>query len=182
MFEPPSMERIQYNNWLNRQANLAPVDNDWLAEQRGYFESTGMNGYRPNSSFVPGVSAPQEFNRSSGVGIDVPEEAAPTDAQMFLNGLNPNFGDANGEWEEKTKPVDTERKQQSNAMFASIQDELRRYDDGTYQYAMSVLKKLPSVFARYENADPSRAMPYFLAGQPGRQRETEMVRFNDFMR
>ena len=68
-----------------------------------------------------------------------------------------------------------EQEQQSNAMFASIQEELQKYDDGTYQYAMSVLQKLPT-------ADPSRAMPYFLAGQPGRQRETEMVRFNEFMR
>jgi hypothetical protein len=47
---------------------------------------------------------------------------------------------------------------------------------------MGVLRRLPEVFAKYENADPSRAMPYFLSGQQGRQRETEMARMNDFMR
>lgn len=185
MLEAPSMERIQYNNWLKRQANLSPVDEDWVNEQKN---TMFMDGYRPNASLVPGVSTtpadPQGFNRSSGVGIaNIPE--VPTNEQMFLNGYNPNFGTANGEWEEKqepTVPEGTEQEQPSNAMFAAIQEELQRNDDGTARYAMSVLQRLPEVFAKYENADPSRAMPYFLAGQPGRQRETEMVRFNEFVR
>lgn len=185
MLEAPSMERIQYNNWLKRQANLAPVDEDWVNEQKN---TMFMDGYRPNASLVPGVSTtpadPQGFNRSSGVGIaNIPE--VPTNEQMFLNGYNPNFGTANGEWEEKqepTVPEGTGQEQPSNAMFAAIQEELQRNDDGTARYAMSVLQRLPEVFAKYENADPSRAMPYFLAGQPGRQRETEMVRFNEFVR
>lgn len=185
MIEAPSLERIQYNNWLKRQANMAPVDEDWVNDQKN---TMFMDGYRPNASLVPGVSTtpadPQGFNRSSGVGIaNIPE--VPTNEQMFLNGYNPNFGTANGEWEEKEEPPvpkGTGQEQPGNAMFAAIQEELQRNDDGTARYAMSVLQRLPEVFAKYENADPSRSMPYFLAGQPGRQRETEMVRFNDFMR
>lgn len=173
MIEPPDMGMIRFNNWAKRQNAMAqvPQDEDWQAEQRGYFESTGMDGYRPNSSLVPGVSVPHEYNRSSGVGIDMPSEQPMPEVDS-----DPEVPEAQPEEQ------DPEQEQQSNAMFAAIQEELQKYDDGTYQYAMSVLQKLPTVFAKYENADPSRAMPYFLVGQPGRQRETEMVRFNEFMR
>lgn len=186
MIEPPSIERIQYNNWLKRQASRAPVDEDWVNEQRN---TMFMDGYRPNASLVPGVSTtpayPQGFDRSSGVGIDEIVEP-PTDAQLFLAGYNKDFGKATPGLEEQEAPEQEqkgpEQNGNDNAMFASIQQELKRNDDGTYQYALAVLQRLPEVFAKYENADPSRAMPYFLAGQPGRQRETEMVRFNEFMR
>jgi hypothetical protein len=202
MIEPPSMERIQYNNWLKRQANLAPVDEDWVNEQKN---TMFMDGYRPNASLVPGVSTmpadPQGFDRSIGVSLDNSAEIARYNAAKQMEGYRPNSSYApgmvteqglegydpsvQGEAAEETEHTDTEGTEQGgngNAMFASIQEELQKYDDGTYQYAMSVLQKLPTVFAKYENADPSRAMPYFLAGQPGRQRETEMVRFNEFMR
>ena len=186
MIEPPSMERIQYNNWLKRQASRAPVDEDWVNEQRN---TMFMDGYRPNASLVPGVSTtpadPQGFDRSSGVGIDRIVEP-PTDAQLFLSGYNKDLGKATSGLEEQEAPEQEqqgpEQNGNDNAMFASIQQELKRNDDGTYQYALAVLQRLPEVFAKYENADPSKAMPYFLAGQPGRQRETEMVRFNEFMR
>lgn len=205
MIDPPSLERIQYNTWLKRQSNRAPVDEDWVAEQKN---TMFMDGYRPNVSLVPGVSTtpsdPQGFDRSSGVALDNSAEmsrwnAANAAAQMEgyrpnssyapgmvteqgLEGYNPSV---QGEAPEETEQTDTEGTEQggnSNAMFAAIQQELKQNDDGTYQYALGVLQRLPEVFARYEKADPSKAMPYFLAGQPGRQRETEMVRFNDFMR
>lgn len=170
MIEPPDMGMIRFNNWAKRQNAMAqvPQDEDWQAEQRN---TMFMDGYRPNSSLVPGVSVPQEYNRSSGVGIDMPAEQPIPEANSV-----PEVPEAQPE---EQAP---EQEQQSNAMFAAIQQELKQNDDGTYQYAMSVLQKLPTVFAKYENADPSRAMPYFLAGQPGRQRETEMVRFNEFVR
>jgi len=174
MIEPPDMGMIRFNNWAKRQNAMAqvPQDEDWQAEQRN---TMFMDGYRPNSSLVPGVSTtladPQGFNRSSGVGVDMPSEQSMPEADSA-----PEVPEVQPE---EQAP---EQEQQSNAMFAAIQEELQKYDDGTYQYAMSVLQKLPTVFAKYENADPSRAMPYFLAGQPGRQRETEMVRFNEFMR
>ena len=173
MIEPPDMGMIRFNNWAKRQNAMAqvPQDEGWQAEQRGYFESTGMEGYRPNSSLVPGISVPQEYNRSSGVGIEMPAEEPMPETEPVTEVP-----------EAQPKEQAPEQEQQSNAMFAAIQQELQQNDDGTYQYAMSVLQKLPTVFAKYENADPSRAMPYFLAGQPGRQRETEMVRFNEFMR
>lgn len=58
-------------------------------------------------------------------------------------------------------------------MENAIRNELAASDDGTALYAMNVLRALPSVFARYENADPSLAMQNFLGGQQGRTRETE---------
>lgn len=200
MIEAPSMERIQYNNWLKRQANMAHVDEDWVNEQKN---TMFMDGYRPNASLVPGVSTmpagPQGFNRSSG--LDNSAEMARYNAAKQMEGYRTNSSYApgmvneqvlegydpsvQGEAPEETEQKDTEGTEQGgngNAMFSAIQEELRRNDDGTARYAMSVLQRLPEVFAKYENADPSRAMPYFLAGQPGRQRETEMVRFNDFMR
>lgn len=205
MLEAPSMERIQYNNWLKRQANLAPVDEDWVNEQKN---TMFMDGYRPNASLVPGVSTtpadPQGFNRSSGVALDNSAEMArwnAANAAAQMEGYRPNSSYApgivteqglegydpsvQGEAPEEAEQKDTEGTEQGgngNAMFAAIQEELQRNDDGTARYAMSVLQRLPEVFAKYENADPSRAMPYFLAGQPGRQRETEMVRFNEFVR
>lgn len=200
MIEPPSMERIQYNNWLKRQASRSPVDEDWVNEQKN---TMFMDGYRPNASLVPGVSTtpadPQGFNRSSG--LDNSAEMARYNAAKQMEGYRPNSSyvpgmvteqglegydpSVQGEAPEETEQTDTEgteRGGNGNAMFAAIQQELKQNDDGTYQYALAVLQRLPEVFAKYENADPSRAMPYFLAGQPGRQRETEMVRFNEFMR
>lgn len=203
MIEPPSLERIQYNTWLKRQANRAPVDEDWVAEQKN---TMFMDGYRPNASLVPGVSTtpsdPQGFDRSSGVALDNSAEMARYNAAKQMEGYRPNSSYAPGMVTEQglegydpsvqgentdvpeVQPEGTESEPQGdgNAMFVAIQQELKHNDDGTYQYALGVLQRLPEVFARYEKADPSRAMPYFLAGQPGRQRETEMVRFNDFMR
>jgi hypothetical protein len=174
-----------------------------VAEQKN---TMFMDGYRPNASLVPGVSTtpsdPQGFDRSSGVALDNSEEMARYNAAKQMEGYRPNSSYAPGMVTEhglegydpsvqgentdvpEVQPEGTESEPQGdgNAMFVAIQQGLKHNDDGTYQYALGVLQRLPEVFARYEKADPSRAMPYFLAGQPGRQRETEMVRFNDFMR
>ena len=59
IIEPPDMGMIRFNNWAKRQNAMAqvPQDEDWQAEQRN---TMFMDGYRPNSSLVPGVSVPQE--------------------------------------------------------------------------------------------------------------------------
>lgn len=159
----PDMRQIQFDNWTKRQNAMAqvPQDDDWQAEQRN---TMFMDGYRPNSSFTPTPTGetPQGYNRSSGVGMTPAPEPEPTP-------------------EENSAPA-PEQEQGAGNMIAAINGELKGADDGSWQYAMGVLRRLPEVFARYENADPSRAMPYFLAGQQGRQRETEMARMNDFMR
>ena len=155
----PDMRQIQFNNWAKRQNVMAqvPQDEDWQAEQRN---TMFMDGYRPNSSFTPTTTSetPQGYDRSSGVGMAPAPEPEPA-------------------------PESTPGQEQvAGNMIAAINGELKGSDDGSWQYAMGVLRRLPEVFARYENADPSRAMPYFIAGQQGRQRETEMARMNDFTR
>lgn len=165
----PDMRQIQFNNWAKRQNAMAqvPQDEDWQAEQRN---TMFMDGYRPNSSFTPTPTSetPQGYDRSSGVGM------APTP--------EPEPGPAPEPTPEENSAPAPGQEQGAGNMIAAINGELKGADDGTWQYAMGVLRRLPEVFARYENADPSRAMPYFLAGQQGRQRETEMARMNDFMR
>lgn len=164
LVEAPSMQRIQYNNWLKKQAERAPVDDDWVSEQTN---TMFMDGYRPNNAGMEGyrsnVPEMMATDRSSGIGISevMPEQAADPMEQA---------------------PVENPQNDGSNFIILAIERELKGADDGSFEYAREVLRRLPSVFARYENADPSLAMPNFLSGQQGRQRETEMVRFNDFMR
>lgn len=163
----PDMRQIHLNTLARRQNAMAqvPQDEDWQAEQ---LNTMFVDGYRPNSAFTPTVETPQGYDRSSGVGMAPMPEPEPA----------PEPGPAP---EENSAPA-PEQEQGAGNMIAAINGELKGADDGSWQYAMGVLRRLPDVFAKYENADPSRAMPYFLAGQQGRQRETEMARMNDFMR
>jgi hypothetical protein len=163
----PDIRQIQFNNWAKRQNAMAqvPQDEDWQAEQRN---TMFMDGYRPNSSFTPAPTSetPHGYDRSSGVGMTPIPEPEP---------------EPGPESDEDSAPAPGQEQGAGN-MIAAINGELKGADDGSWQYAMGVLRRLPEVFAKYENADPSRAMPYFLAGQQGRQRETEMARMNDFTR
>lgn len=94
---------------------------------------------------------------------------APSQSQEdFLNGVVRHYEDAASTPTNETEPQESSNN--GEFVIASIRNELSANDDGSSSYAMSVLRSIPQVFARYENGGN---MQYFLAGQPGRQRETE---------
>lgn len=173
-FQLPSLGLIQQQN---RVADARADFDEW---QRTYFNPDGTEKYHatgvanpgfqvyehtPFTDEIPSVQA--GVNSLLETPLEVPDRMqralsrmySPEDTSVPENTVVADKGgDGNA--------VNTE-------MENAIRNELAASDDGTALYAMNVLRALPSVFARYENADPSIAMQNFLGGQQGRTRETE---------
>lgn len=155
-FQLPSLGLIQQQN---RVADARADFDEW---QRTYFNPDGTEKYHATGVANPGFQVYEHAPFTD----EIPSVQAGVD--YLTRPMETQVGPS------QTEPQNQETQVVSNeGMINQIKNELAASDDGTALYAMNVLRALPSVFARYENADPSIAMQNFLVGQQGRTRETE---------